>query len=506
MSAGAAVRVDNLSVRFGGADAATVTKRVSLTIAPGECLALVGESGSGKSVTARALVGLAGPGARISADRLEVAGRDVLSLGRRQLERLRGGVVGTISQDALVALDPLRLVGREVDDALRLHTRLSVVQRRERVLELLTESGIPDAAVRASQRSGELSGGLRQRALIAAAIAAGPAVLLADEPTTALDAELRGGILELISRQAAAGVAVLLISHDIDAVRQIADRVAVMKDGTIVEEGTTAEVLSSPSHPYTRLLLAASPSGKPRHTLLLAQGSPAAGPEPAADGVDALTAESLTVAFPLPGGGSRTVLNEVSFTLSSGETLGLVGPSGSGKTTVARVALGLQKPDAGELLLLGEPWSNLPERERRPRRGSIGAVYQDPLGSFDPRFTVSRLLTDAIDGRAGIGDRACAARVAELLDNVGLTLATAERRPRTLSGGQRQRVAIARALAARPRVLVLDEPVSSLDVSIQAQILDLLDNLQRELGLSYLFISHDIDVIDHMSDRVLRLA
>ena len=533
MSAG--VRVDNLSVRFGEADAADAAPAVdgiSLSIAAGECLALVGESGSGKSVTARALVGLAGATARVTADRLEVSGHDVLGRGRRQLERLRGGAVGTISQDALVALDPLRLVGREVDDALRLHTRLSVVERRARVLELLTETGIPDAAVRAGQRSGELSGGLRQRALIAAAIAARPAVLLADEPTTALDAQLRDGILDLIARQVDKGTAVLLISHDLDAVRRVAHRVAVMKDGRIVEEGETAAVLATPSHPYTRRLLDASPAGKPRHVALsgparrlssahrdgfdtrppssgaisrYGRGRPTrSGAQPAEP--DALTADALTVSFPLPGGGSRTVLDDISFTVPSGETLGLVGPSGSGKTTIARVALGLQKPGAGELRLLGEPWSAVPERERRSRRGTIGAVYQDPLSSFDPRFTVARILTDAVTGGTRTRSRTAIPRVAELLDSVGLAASTAARRPRSLSGGQRQRVAIARALAADPRVLVLDEPVSALDVSIQAQILDLLDELQRQLGLSYLFISHDIDVIDHMSDRILRLG
>ena len=512
-----AVDVRNLRVRFGTGPGAV--GGISFVIAPGECFALVGESGSGKSVTARSLVGLTG--GSVTADRLEVAGVDVRSLGRRGLERLRGAAVGTISQDALVALDPLRLVGREVEDALRLHTGLSPVDRRARVRELLELAGIPDPEVRAGQRSGELSGGLRQRALIAAAIAASPAVLVADEPTTALDSQVRDGILELVRRQADAGVAVLLISHDLSVVRAIADRVAVMRGGVILEEGPTSQVLESPSHDYTRALLAASPVGRPRHHVLLAGATapeggavpvpaqpprtrtvlPAGAPAPPS----ALRAIDLRLDFPSPGGAPRRVLDSVSFELPPGSTLGLVGASGSGKTTIARIALGLQRPDAGELLLFGERWSSLPERQRRSRRGSIGAVYQDPLTSFDPRFTVGEILTDAVTRGAHLRSRPAAPRVRELLHSVGLDSSVVARRPRHLSGGERQRVAIARALGAEPRVLILDEPVSSLDVSVQAQILDLLDALQRTLGLSYLFISHDLDVIEHMSDAVLRL-
>ena len=527
------VRVENLRVRFAGSEAPAVDG-ISFTIAAGECLALVGESGSGKSVTARSLVGLAGSGSTVLADRLEVSGRDVTGLNRRALERLRGATVGTISQDALVALDPLRLVGREVDDALRLHTTLTPVQRRARVLELLADAGIPDPELRAAQRSGELSGGLRQRALIAAAIAADPALIVADEPTTALDSQVRDGVLSLIRRQVDRGRAVLLISHDLSVVGRSAERVAVMQNGRIIEEGATADILRAPSHPYTQSLLAASPAGKPRHEPLLlrtrvtlrdrvaapASPSPHTNPvaqvlaptasttasTPASTNTLALDARSLSIAFSTPRTATRTVLTDVSFTLPLGLTLGLVGPSGSGKTTLARIALGLQRPDAGELDLLGSPWSSLPESQRRARRGSIGAIYQDPLGSFDPRLTVGAILTDAVTGGRSRTQPADRARVAELLSQVGLASTLSNRRPLNLSGGQRQRVAIARALAGRPRVLVLDEPVSALDVTIQAQILDLLDELQRELGLSYLFISHDTDVITHMSDSVLTLA
>jgi peptide/nickel transport system ATP-binding protein len=545
------VEVENLSVRFAGAEDPAVDG-ISFSIAAGECLALVGESGSGKSVTARSLIGLAGAGGQVLADRLRVGGRDVTGLNRRALEKLRGAVVGTISQDALVALDPLRLVGREVDDALRLHTSLSPVQRRARVLELLAEAGIPDPELRAAQRSGELSGGLRQRALIAAAIAADPPLIIADEPTTALDSQVRDGVLDLIRRQVDRGRAVLLISHDLSVVGRSAERVAVMQNGRIVEQGATRDILRAPSHPYTQSLLAASPAGKPRHEPLLVRptallrepldlvasassttpspptarrqpadlsGANLAAPNldalpadasaadaPLIDAPSALEARALSVAFTSSRAPSRTVLSDVSFTLPLGRTLGLVGPSGSGKTTLARIALGLQRPNSGELDLLGQPWSALPEAQRRVRRGSIGAIYQDPLGSFDPRLTVGAILTDAVTGgrhRVSPMDRA---RVSELLDGVGLAANLAGRRPLNLSGGQRQRVAIARALAGRPRVLVLDEPVSALDVTIQAQILDLLDELQRQLGLSYLFISHDTDVIEHMSDSILALG
>jgi peptide/nickel transport system ATP-binding protein len=531
----ARVTISNLRVSFAGAGRPAVDG-ISLTVGAGECLALVGESGSGKSVTARSLIGLVGERSRVTADTLEVDGVSVLGLSRRQLERLRGGSVGTISQDALVSLDPLRLVGREVDDALRLHTTLTVAERRARVLELLREAGIPDPEVRAAQRSTELSGGLRQRALIAAALAANPGLLIADEPTTALDAQVRDGVLELIGRQRERGVGVLLISHDLSAVAAIADRVAVMTNGVIVEEGSAATVLRAPRHPYTQRLLAASPAGKPRHEPLLGAGAgsgaggvargggaaafPEADPvlprqrivvhEPVAPAAappttPALEGRELTVAFagPARSGTSRRVLDGVSFTLERGRTLGLVGPSGSGKTTLARVALGLQVPTSGEMMLLGQPWSAVPERDRRARRGSIGAIYQDPLGSFDPRYTVGALLSDALGGGRTRRTPAVMERLSALLDSVGLAPELASRRPQTLSGGQRQRVAIARALAASPQVLVLDEPVSALDVTIQAQILDLLDRLQRELGLSYLFISHDTAVIEHMSDDVL---
>ncbi|UGQ11971.1 ABC transporter ATP-binding protein [Yinghuangia sp. ASG 101] len=508
------VDVRDLHVSFGTRTARTdVVAGVSFTLHPGRCLALVGESGSGKSVTARSLIGLAGPGAHIRADHLRVRGTDVLDAAPRALRALRGADVGLVLQDALVSLDPLRPVGREIADTLRLHGRLSAARRRERVVELLERAGVPQPEQRARQRAGEMSGGLRQRALIAAAIALDPPVLIADEPTTALDAGVQGQILDLLEQVKADGTALLLISHDLAVVERVADTIAVMHHGRIVEQGSPDDVLTRPRHDYTRQLIRAVPAGHPRGTRLSARmsrtgaltlpGTPPELPDAARpDDAPLIEARDLVKHYRDPDGTTRVVVDHVGFALHRGRTLGLVGESGSGKTTTARIVLGLTAPDSGTVELYGQPWSDLPERERRTRRAHIGAVYQDPLGSFDPRLTVRQILVDVLTHgrrkRAAAHDK----DVAALLDTVGLPGTVADRRPRHLSGGQRQRVAIARALAPRPRVLVCDEPVSALDVSIQAQILDLLDELQRELGLAYLFISHDLGVVQHVSDTI----
>ncbi|MFD7024070.1 dipeptide ABC transporter ATP-binding protein [Promicromonospora sukumoe] len=546
---GPVLDVRDLVVSFGGR---RVVDGVSLQVAAGECVAIVGESGSGKSVAARSVVGLAGDGARVSAGLLSVAGQDVLSLSGRRLRRLRGGTVGLIAQDALVSLDPLRPVGREIGDTLALHTDLDAAARRARTVALLERVGLPDAELRAGQRPGQLSGGQRQRALIAAGIAADPRLVIADEPTTALDQPVQAGVLGLLGQLRDEGTGVLLISHDLSVVLGIADRVLVMTDGVVVEEGTPAEVFERPRHPYTRKLVAAVPAGRPRGESLTggvgadaaplaaaadAPSADAAAAAPSADAAAApssrgverrdgrsLGAENATIStFDLPGGDGDEVqgvlvearglsrvfhvagreivaADDVSFTLRAGRTLGLVGESGSGKSTTARLLLGLEHPDAGEVTLLGEPWSPLPEARRRPRRSLIGAVFQDALSSFDPRWTVGAVLADAVTHGRSVRPGPVRAEISALLDTVGLDPALAARRPLHLSGGQRQRVAVARALAAEPRVLVLDEPVSALDVSVQAQVLDLLDRLQRERDLAYLLITHDLGVALHMSD------
>ncbi len=487
-----------------------VVRGVDLRLEAGRCLALVGESGSGKSVTARSVVGLNGPSARVDAERLHVGGRDILRLSDRALRRVRGKEVGYVLQDALVSLDPLRPVGREIDDALRIHTRLAPAKRRERVLELLAAAGVPEPEQRSRQRSGELSGGLRQRALIASAIALRPPLLIADEPTTALDATVQEQILALLEELKEQGTAILLISHDLAVVSRVADEISVMNGGAIVEHGPAEQVLFDARDEYTRRLIAAVPADRPRGTRLAeATTTPAATvgpPAPAAPVASVvlpsdqvvLEARDLVKHYRNPDGSPRLVLDRVSFELRRGRTLGLVGESGSGKTTAARVALGITEPETGDVALFGAPWTALPERERRRQRHRIGAVYQDPLGSFDPRLTVEDILADALGSAPG----PARAEIARLLDEVGLPATAARRRPLHLSGGQRQRVAIARALAPKPEIIVCDEPVSALDVSVQAQVLDLLDDLQRELGLSYLFISHDLGVIQHVSDEV----
>ncbi|MCU1557728.1 MAG: transporter ATP-binding protein [Microbacteriaceae bacterium] len=483
----ALLEVRDLSVRFGDS---RVVAGVDFEIEPGECLAIVGESGSGKSVTARSILGLAGTGARVQASVLRFDTTNLLDASPRRLRGLRGREIGFVSQGALVALDPLLPVGREVADTLRIHTSLTPRQRQTRVVELLAEAGVPEPGLRAAQRPDELSGGLRQRAVIASAVAMRPRLLIADEPTTALDTTVQAGILELLDRLRADGTAILLISHDLAVVSRLASRIAVMEQGRIVETGATAQVLQAPRHPYTRRLIAAVPTDRPRGSrLTVAPVAPAV--EVPHDVV--LEARGLVRRF-----GSRTAADDVSFTLERGRTLGVVGESGSGKTTVARLVLGLEHPDAGDVRLLGEPWSSARERDRRVRRPRIGAIYQDALSSFDPRLTVGQILADALSG-----GRSRRADVSELLLQVGLDPSLARRRPRFLSGGQQQRVAIARAIAPRPDILVCDEPVSSLDVSVQAQVLDLLDDLQRSHGLSYLFITHDLGVVRHMSDDVL---
>jgi peptide/nickel transport system ATP-binding protein len=513
--------VSNLAVRFG---TATVVSGVSFDVRPGECVGIVGESGSGKSVTARALLGLAGRRARVTADALAFDDTEIQNASPRRLRSLRGREIGYVSQGALVALDPLRPVGREISDSLRLHTSSTPAQRRARVLELLAEVGVPEPQLRAGQRPDELSGGLRQRAVIASAIALRPRLLIADEPTTALDSTVQAGILDLLERLRDEGTALILISHDLAVVSRLASRVLVMNGGQIVESGPTAQVLGAPQHPYTRRLIAAVPTDRPRGSRLTGPAAPIPS-APAAGGVansgtrvadDSRTAVSGPAAtaspeFPNNAAvvtashlsrrfGDRLAVDDVSFTLERGRTLGVVGESGSGKTTVARLVLALDRPDAGDVRVLGRPWTTATERERHPLRPRIGAIYQDALSSFDPRLTVGRILADALShGRSTrAGDE-----VARLLGRVGLDAAVAARRPLHLSGGQQQRVAIARAIAAEPDVIVCDEPVSSLDVSVQAQVLDLLDDLQRDLGISYLFITHDLGVVRHVSDEVL---
>jgi peptide/nickel transport system ATP-binding protein len=523
----------DLRVSFGtGPAAREVVGGISFGVRPGECLAIVGQSGSGKSVTARTLLGLTGDGSHVSGS-LDFDGHDLATLTERQWRRIRGARIGFILQDALVSLDAVRPVGREIAEPLRLHGYGGGAARHARVIELLRQVGVPEPEMRARQLPGELSGGLRQRALIATAIALDPQLLIADEPTTALDVTIQAQILGLLAESKERGRALVVISHDLAVVSRLADRVAVMRDGLIVEQGPTTDILSHPRHRYTQSLLDAIPSAHSRGTRLSGPAASAGAtdvPEaaatlaphasrqpapparvaarpgqPSATDLTAepplLSAEGLVKRYKGPDGTVRTVVNQVSFELHQGETLGVVGESGSGKTTTGRIVLAVTKPDAGEVKLHGEPWTSLSEGQRRARRQHVGVVYQDPLSSFDPRWTVRRIVADALP--AGYPNGRRDERVRDLLHQVGLSDDTLDRRPLLLSGGQRQRVAIARALAPEPEIIVCDEPVSALDVSIQAQVLDLFADLQEKLGLSYIFISHDLGVIHHMSDRVV---
>ncbi|MGO2747448.1 dipeptide ABC transporter ATP-binding protein [Microbacterium sp.] len=462
--------VQDLSVTIDGR---VLVDGVSFEVSPGECLAIVGESGAGKSLTASALLGLA-PG-RVTADALSVDGVDARRFSETQWRGVRGDRIGLVSQDALVSLDPLRRIGAEIAEPLAIHTRLSRGERRERVLKLLGSVSMPSPESRARQYPHELSGGLRQRALIASALAGEPAVLVADEPTTALDATVQAHVLALLRDIVDAGTAVVFISHDFAAVRRVADRVLVMRAGRVIEQGTVADVLDTPADPYTRELIAATVH-EPRADRF--------GPFGGLRDRDAvLTAIGVSKAF----SGVPAVV-DASFTLLQGQTLGIVGESGSGKTTLARMIVGVEAPDTGEIRWSGEH--------------RVQLVHQNPLGAFDPRWTIGRSLREAL-AAGGVPRAARASRVSALMAEVDLAPELAERRPAQLSGGQRQRAAIARALAAEPDVLVLDEPVSALDASVREKVLQLLGRLQRERELTMIFVSHDLDVVAAVSDDVL---
>ena len=505
----AVVQVDGLRVVLGGV---AVVDGVSFALHAGECLAIVGESGAGKTLTARSLLGMLPTGAQVTADLLEIEGADVRGLDERAWRTVRGARVALVSQDALAALDPLRRVGREVAEAMEVHSTFTTTSTttgvavgagrskrdavQARVLELLDRVAVPEPAQRARQYPHELSGGLRQRALIASALSAEPVVLIADEPTTALDATVQRRVLELLGELKRDGLAILLVTHDLGAVAGIADRVAVMRDGRIVEVGDTEQVLSAPQHPFTAALLAARRGAGVRRNpggaaLALTQ----------TDATPVLEAIGLRQVYGR-GRHERVALRGASLRVAPGQTVGIVGESGSGKSTLARLLLAIEEPDAGEVLVHGVPWSALSERRRRASRGRVQLIDQDALGALNPRWTVRRILDEALAAH-GVARRGRGARSSELLEGVGLSSDLLERRPGTLSGGQRQRVAIARALASDPDVLVCDEPVSALDATVQSQVLDLLEQTQRSMGVGIVLISHDLAVVARMATEVL---
>ncbi|WP_280230285.1 ABC transporter ATP-binding protein [Nocardia cyriacigeorgica] len=489
------LRVERLRVRYRTGDGpVTAVDGVSLTVRRGEVVALVGESGSGKSTLAHAVIGLLGATADIADGTVTVAGQPVDYGSEQALRRLRGLQVGFVPQDPGLSLNPVRRIGDQVAEALRVHRLDDRRGALERATALLAEVGLDRPQLRATQYPHELSGGQRQRVLIAIALACGPDLIIADEPTSALDATVARRVLDrLAERIAARGTAVLLITHDLAMAAERADRLVVLRNGAVVESGRTAEVLGDPRHPYTRRLLAAAPALAADRVVR---------PATVLDGGPLLTVREVHKLFRAGAGSTVTAVAGVGFELGRGETLALVGESGSGKSTTARIAVRLTDPDRGEVVFDGEPLTRARAGQLRALRRRFQIVYQNPYSSLDPRLRVGSVIEEPLRAY-GIGNRkARAQRVAELLEQVALPAGYARRRPAELSGGQRQRVAIARALALRPELLVLDEPVSALDASVQAQILELLDDLQRQLRLSYLFISHDLAVVRRISDRV----
>ncbi|MGZ0710724.1 dipeptide ABC transporter ATP-binding protein (plasmid) [Coraliomargarita sp. W4R53] len=473
-----ALRVRDLRIAFAGD---VVVDGVSFEVRAGECLAIVGESGAGKSLTARALLGLAPANALVSSESLEIQGQDAAGFTEREWRGVRGAHIALVSQDALVSLDPLRRIEREVVESIELHQgRLSGEDRRNRATELLTSVAMDDPARRRRQYPHELSGGLRQRALIASALAAGPSVIVADEPTTALDATVQARVLALLRDITEGGVALVFISHDLSAVARVADRVAVMQAGRIVETGPVSEVLEAPQHPHTRMLVDAAHHDVP--------GARAAR-------VDVvLEARGLTKSF------DRPAVRDVSFALARGRTMAVVGESGSGKSTLARLLVGVETADAGEILRNGAVWHSRTARASSAQR--VQLVHQNPLGALDPRWSIGRSLREGLEA-GGVKRASRAEQAATLMRDVDLDPVLMSRRPAELSGGQRQRVAIARALAANPEVLILDEPVSALDASVRERILLLLQRLQQQRDLAMLFISHDLGVVAGIADDVL---
>ena len=483
-----------------------VVHGVDVSVGEGEVVALVGESGSGKSTTAHALIGLLPEGGRVDGGSISIGGVDITGWSQKRLRAVRGAQVGLVPQDPVSSLDPVRPVGVQVGEILRLHGVRDAATRRGRVLELLDRVGLDDPALRARQHPHELSGGMRQRVLIATAIALRPRLIIADEPTSALDATVQRRILDLIDDlRREEGTSVLLVTHDLGVAADRAQRIVVLNHGRVVEQGPSAGILSSPAVPYTRQLLADAPSlatGEfrgPAAPLFLRDAAAAAAENPYA-----VAAEGLVKEFAVHGRGREPfrAVDDVSFQVRRGTTHALVGESGSGKTTTARLVTRFLHPDAGRIQLDGADIAGLKGEDLRRLRRRVQLVYQNPFSSLDPRQSVAQIVAEPLHNfREGTRPQR-RARAAELIDRVSLPADVLERTPRELSGGQRQRVAIARALAIRPEVVVLDEAVSALDVTVQARILELLESLQQELGLTYLFISHDLAVVRRISHTV----
>jgi glutathione transport system ATP-binding protein len=531
LEASTVLSVRGLRVAFPSIDGNLIAvEDVSFDVAAGETLAIVGESGSGKSVTAKSVMRLVDfMGGRIDAGQILLrreggAPIDLVGASEHTLRRIRGKAVSLVFQEPMTSLNPVLTIGDQIKEAIRLHERCNEREIQRRALTALEQVRIPEAEKRLKQYPHELSGGMRQRVMIAMALACRPALLIADEPTTALDVTIQAEILELIKTlQREIGMAVLFITHDMGVVAEIADRVMVMRHGRKVEENSVEEIFRDPQHPYTQALLAAVPrlgsmKGRPspERFAVLSGASPPA--NTASTGFirradnqplrPVLEVDRLTVRFPVRKGLlQRTIANvhaveEVSFKLYPGETLSLVGESGSGKSTTGRSILKLVEPTDGDIIIKGRNITNYPPRLMQPVRSEIQMVFQDPFASLNPRMMVEDIVAEPLRIEGKLDRAAIRRRVAVLLDRVGLGAQHLTRYPFEFSGGQRQRICIARALALNPSIIVADEAVSALDVSIRAQVINLLMELQEELGISYLFISHDIAVVEWVSHRV----
>ncbi|WP_084085249.1 dipeptide ABC transporter ATP-binding protein [Cupriavidus sp. USMAA2-4] len=530
------LRVDGLSVHFDTPRGPlSILAEVGCTLAPGEILGVVGESGAGKSMLGKAIAGLLDPGGHLGAGSIWLRGERIDTLGAEDRRRLRGKHIGMVFQDPMTSLNPVLTIGRHLEETIRTHLPLTPSQARERALALLQAVGIAQAEARLRQYPHQLSGGMRQRVAIALALCADPALLIADEPTTALDVIVQAQVIEVLRRLCRErGTALMLVSHDMGVIAGVADRVMVMRAGRVVESGPVAEVLEHPRAPYTRALVAAIPpldrrlrrlptpddAVPPAPLAVAAQPAQAAQPLPTvhmpAGAAPLLQVSGLSRRFDLSAPWllrtlarePRRVLQaarEVSFAIPRGTTFGLVGESGSGKSTVARMIAGLLRPSAGSVTLDGiDPWSGT--QAAAALLGRFQMVFQDPYASLNPRWRVGRIVAEpllALRARdAALDAGAIRERVAQALQRVRLPADAARRYPHQFSGGQRQRIALARALVSRPDFLICDEPTSSLDVSVQAQVLNLMRDLQDELGLTYLLISHNLAVIRQMCDQV----
>ncbi len=494
------IDAQNVAVRFGVLGGTIEAVRdVSFTVARGQTIALVGESGSGKSVTARAIMRLLSKRGKVGDDtRIFYNGKDMAHLSEPEMRRLRGNRLAMIFQEPMSSLNPVYTIGAQIAEVLRLHQKMDRKTAMARAVELLEEVQIPDPAARVRQYPHQLSGGQRQRVMIAMALANRPDVLIADEPTTALDVTVQAQILHLIDElKARYGMAVILITHDLTVVRQFADHVYVMQHGQVREDGPTERIFSDPQHPYTRRLLGSEPRGEALPIT--------------ADAGSVLRGDGVTVAFALKKGGAFSsqyselvAVDRLSLDLKRGETLGLVGESGSGKTTFGMALMRLQSMREGTVSFDGDRIETLSRAQLRPFRKRMQIVFQDPFSSLNPRMSVRQLIEEGLivngigSGRADRIDR-----VRQALRDAGLPDNILSRFPHEFSGGQRQRLAIARAIALEPEFILLDEPTSALDLSVQAQIIDLLRKLQADRGLSYLFISHDLKVVRALCHRVL---